>query len=80
MLRGVTFTVPTTDIATADQIIAKFPQVADKKIPMRCRFNAETNHWECDIPTLWERRSTWAVVGGAFGAFLLGAMVGRKTA
>lgn len=78
-LRGMTFTVPTADVATADAIIAKFPKVVDKKIPMRCQYNAAAKQWECDVHTFWERREVWWAFGAGFGGFILGALVGRAT-
>ncbi len=76
----MTFTVPVPQQdPTGDAVIAKFPQVVDKKIPMRCQFRPEINSWECDVATFWERRSVWWAIGTGVGGFLLGAVIGRAT-
>lgn len=78
-LGGATFTIPApANDPTGDAVIAAFPAVTERKIPMRCEFRPEVNAWECDVPRWFERREVWFGVGGAAVAFFAGAWVGKR--
>lgn len=79
MLRGITFTIPApaTD-PTGDAVIKAFPDVTQKKIPMRCQFNPALNQWECDVPKWYEQREVLYGIGGGFVALFLGIWLGRR--
>lgn len=79
MLRGMTFAIaaPAED-PTGDAVIAEFPHVVERKIPMRCRFIPEVNSWECDVPRWYERREVLFGIGGGIVAFVAGVLIGRR--
>jgi hypothetical protein len=79
MLHGMTFTVPApAEDPTGDAIIAAYPHVADRKIPMNCQFRPEINSWECDVPKWYERKAVLFGIGGGIAAFVAGVLIGRR--